>query len=184
MHRTLRMIALPAALAVMLAGCSLPFEIVPKDSGEPSAAETTAEPLPTEEATAEAEIQETTEEQSPEPSEDTDGDGKPNYSVTPSEVFPKIVELCDLPDDVLADDGMTLILDTPGTDEGSGTLTIDQSGCAIGYLNPPDWLMQQIESTKLDGTRETAVDGYLTYSWTVNNEKGLDFVVRVSEEEN
>lgn len=189
MSRTIRALALPAAAALMLTGCSLPFEIVPRDDG-PTAQEAPPEEAPeaeettevqTEDAPTQAEVQETGEE-TQEPT-DTDGDGKVNHDVTPQEALPFIVEACDLPADTLADGGMTLILDTPGTEPDTGTLSVEATGCALGYLGPPDWLMQQIESTKLDGTRETAVDGYLTYSWTVSNEKGLDFVVRVSEEE-
>lgn len=182
-NRTLRTLALPAAAALMLTGCSLPFEIVPREDS-PTAQESTedeATEVSTEEAPTQAEIEETVEEQEP---TDTDGDGRVNHDVTPQEALPFVVEACDLPEDTLADEGMTLILDTPGTEPDSGTLAVEDAGCAVGYLDPPDWLMQQIESTKLDGTRETAVDGYLTYSWTISDEEGLDFVVRVSEEEN
>lgn len=179
MTRTLRTLALPAAAALMLTGCSLPFKIVPNDEEPTPAAqeETPTQDISPEEAETPVEVEEPTTE---EPTESEDG---PNYSVGPAEALPQVVEMCDLPDDVLLDDGMTLLLDSPGEDADSGDLTPDQVGCALGVLQLPDWVAEEIKTTTaLDG-RQKAVDGYITWSWTFSSGEGLDFLITVSETE-
>lgn len=186
MNRTLRTLALPTTAALMLSGCSmLPFEIVPKGEDPPPTAEeaTPTQDIPTEVEETQIEVEET---QADEPvnAAETQADGSgPNYTVGPEEALSQVVAMCDLPDEILLDDGMTLILDNPGEDSDSGDLTPEETGCVIGVLELPAWIQEEIKSTTaLDG-RQKAVDGYVTWSWTYSAGDGLDFLITVSKDE-
>lgn len=177
--RAIRALALPAAAALALAGCSLPFKIVPNDESPAPAAqeETPTQDVSPEEAETPVDVEETSTE---EPTEAEDG---PNYNVGPAEALPQVVEMCELPGDILLDDGMTLVLDNPGDDADSGDRTPEETGCVIGVLQMPAWIQEEIKSTTaLDG-RQKAVDGYITWSWTYSSGEGLDFLITVSETE-
>lgn len=160
MNRTLRALAIPAAAALTLTGCSaLPFEIVPKDREATPTAE-----MPTEEAETEAEaaVEEPTEE---------------SFTLPASALFETVQAICQLPDEALADEGLTLLLNTEGTDPGTGDLSMEDLGCALGSLEVPDSIVAKMEDTSaLDGRQEAEDDG-LIYSWSYTPKYGLDVIV-------
>lgn len=176
MTRTLRAVALPAAAVIALSGCSmLPFEVVPKGEDPTAQEQTPTQAVTTEEAETQVEVEETTE-----AADSTDG---PNYTVGPEDALTQVVDMCDLPGDILLDDGMTLVLDSPGEDADSGDMPPEEVGCVLGALQMPAWIQEEIKTTTAMDGRQKAVDGHITWSWTFSTGEGLDFLITVSEED-
>ena len=71
---------------------------------------------------------------------------------------------------VLEDDGTTLIVDTNGTETGSGDETFDDLVCVLATLSVPSYVTSQMDQTRtLDGMQEAewSIDGQdFTAKWT------------------
>ncbi|MFC0673496.1 hypothetical protein [Brachybacterium hainanense] len=179
MMKTLRLLAAPALLAVGLTGC-ITLDLGPQESPATEVAPTsepatTAEPKPSaEEVTAEA----------PKPTAArTTASKDENHTVGPRDALRTVIEMCGIPEDELKDDGMTIILDNPGTEPDSGHWNPEDSGCVLNTLQIPASVQERISSTTARDGRQDATVGYITYSWTFSPGEGLDIMIMVSETE-
>lgn len=84
---------------------------------------------------------------------------------------------CDGPD--TSDGGATLVLDTAGSDAGSGTLPFSVIECVLEYLEAPSSVLTKIGETRaLDGRQDDSWDGY-DISWNYHPDDGLDAIIEM-----
>ena len=77
----------------------------------------------------------------------------------------------------VVDSGHTLVIDMRGEDLGSGSLSASEVGCLLDYLDTPDSVTTQMNSTRaLDGMRDASWAG-LNATWTYHPDDGLDIII-------
>ncbi len=97
-------------------------------------------------------------------------------------LLPKAATSCDLPADVIGDNGRSAFLDGEGDDFGSGELSVTDLACMLDALKAPDAVIDHMDSTRsIDGT-QTDDWGDFSASWTYHPDNGLDIIIRLTDE--
>lgn len=80
----------------------------------------------------------------------------------------------------LGDDGHTLSLDGQGKDDANGLAWSDIE-CALKAVNVPDYVREQMGSTRaLDGTQRESWDNF-SASWSYHPDSGMNVVLRFTD---
>ncbi|MFI7674354.1 hypothetical protein [Actinophytocola sp. NPDC049390] len=99
-------------------------------------------------------------------------DGIPQASTTPLQAAHDHCMVGDL-----VDSGHTLVIDMRGEELSSGFLSFSEVSCLLDYLETPDSVMTQMNSTRaLDGMQDATWSG-LNATWTYHPDDGLDIII-------